>query len=143
MGVAIMESMLFNVAGGALVIAIVSLGIFFTGMPGMRILKSYLLLRRIKAELEPVARAVGATTSTLCDPSRGCYMYYFSFPQEKWSFDNCTTDAWITLLLSPEGFNVHVPSFSPPIEYSDDFKALVCAVRRLKAAMETMPSSSS
>lgn len=44
--------------------SILALWYFFFEFPGLFFLKTHLRLRKLKRELEPVARAVGATTST-------------------------------------------------------------------------------
>lgn len=131
-----MGDVLIQVVGALLGLAVMSAGVFFTGMPGMQILKSYRYLRRLKAELEPVARAVGATTSTGCDTRTGTRMYYFTFPNEKWAVEGKEVAAWLTLMVSADGFNLYVPSFSPPIERSADYEALVRAIQRLQKQSE-------
>ena len=112
--------------------------LFFTAFPGVRFLRVHAYLRGLKKELEPIARAVGARTKTEWVTDKGQVMYFFEFPEEKWTINNprgadLTVNAWLTLEVGEDGYNVYVPSFSPPKTYSNDYQALIRAVDRLRS----------
>ena len=115
--------------------ALLAVGLFFTAFPGLQYIQVHRYLKRLKAELEPVARAVGAKTKTEWVTDKQQVMYFFEFPTEKWVINNPrgadhTVSAWLTLEVGAGGYNVYVPSFSPPINLSPDYQALVTAVNR-------------
>lgn len=134
-----MSSLLEYVVGTIVGLLILGAGLFFAAFPGWRFLQVRAQLRKLRSELEPVARAVGAKTKTEWVTEKGQVMYFFELQNEEWSINNGTgqplaVKPWITLEVSPCGFNVYVPSFSPSREHSPDFEALVRAVHRLKSA---------
>lgn len=112
--------------------------LFFTAFPGVRYIRVQAYLRKLRKELEPVARAVGATTKTEWFTDKGQVMYFFEFPNEKWVINGLTSqshsvNAWLTLEVGDGGFNIYVPSFSPPKAHTQDYQALIQAVERLRA----------
>lgn len=127
-----MGSALEYLLGMVVGLPVVGALLFFTAFPGAQFIRVHAHMRALRKELEPVARAVGAITSTRWVTEREQVMYYFSFPNEKWAIGGLTVDAWLTLEVSADGFNVYVPSFSPPKQYSDDYQALERAVHRLR-----------
>jgi hypothetical protein len=118
-------------------VALLAAGLFFTAFPGRRYIRVQRYLRRLKRELEPVARAVGARTKTEWVTEKGQVMYFFEFPAEKWDIDNpkgtaISVNAWLTLEVDDTGYNIYVPSFTPPRSLSPDYQTLVNAVTRLQ-----------
>ncbi len=116
-------------------VALLGAGLFFTAFPGWQYLKVNLYLRRLKAELEPVARAVGATTKTEWVTDKRQVMYFFELPEEKWLISNGSgqskaVSAWLTLEVGASGYNLYVPSFTPSKDLSSDYQALVAAIKR-------------
>jgi hypothetical protein len=83
-----MNSAVELVASTAVGLALLSGVLFFTAFPGVRYLRVHLYLRRLRKELEPIARAVGARTKTEWVTDKGQVMYFFEFPREKWTIDN-------------------------------------------------------
>lgn len=138
-GIEHMDSFLEYVVSAIVGVAILGSGLFFTAFPGGRFLQVRAQMRKLRAELEPVARAVGAKTKTEWVTEKGQVMYFVELQNEEWLINNGTEQPsavkpWITLEVSPSGFNVYVPTFSPPREHSPDFEALVRAVHRLRSA---------
>jgi len=131
-----MRELLEYIVSSVVGLGILAIGLFFTAFPGARFLRVHAYLRKLRKELEPVARAVGATTKTEWSTEKGKVMYFFVFPKEEWIMDGpggkpISVKPWITLEVSTDGFNIYVPSFSPPREHTQDYEALVRAVRRL------------
>jgi hypothetical protein len=134
-----MSTLLEYVVSALVGIPLLAIGLFFTAFPGVRFVKVHIYLRSVRKELEPVARALGATTRTEWVTQKGQVMYFFVFPNEEWithdqSGKQLSVNPWITLEVSPEGFNIYEPSFSPPMQYSPDFQSLIRAVRRYRDA---------
>lgn len=116
-------------------VTLLGAGLFFTAFPGWQYIKVRLYLRRLKAELEPVALAVGARTKTEWVTDKGQMMYFFEFPEERWLIDSSSgqskaVSAWLTLEVGAGGYNLYVPAFTPPKELSSDYEALVAAINR-------------
>ncbi len=134
---AVLEYILSTIIGFALLVV----GLFFTAFPGVQYIQVHRYMKRLKAELEPVARAVGAKTKTEWVTDKRQVMYFFEFPTEKWVINNPrgadrTVNAWLTLEVGAGGYNIYVPSFTPPITLSPDYQALVTAVKRHHASAE-------
>lgn len=132
-----MDAILEYTLSAFLGLALLTTGLFFTAFPGLRYIRVHRYLRRLKRELEPVARAVGARTKTEWVTDKGQVMYFFEFPTEKWDINNRTgnalsVSAWLTLEVNESGYNIYVPSFTPPRTLSPDYQALVNAVTRLQ-----------
>lgn len=92
--------------------------LFFTAFPGHRFIRVHAYLRSLRKELEPVARAVGASTKTEWAADKEQVMYFFEFPNEKWTISlpgakDHVVNAWLTLEVGERGFNLYIPSFSP------------------------------
>ena len=118
---------------------LVAVGLFFTAFPGVQYIQVHRYLKRLKAELEPVARAVGAKTKTEWVTDKRQVMYFFEFPTEKLVINNPrgddrTVNAWLTLEVGAGGYNVYIPSFTPPMNLSPDYRALVMAITRHQAS---------
>ena len=119
--------------------ALLAVGLFFTAFPGVQYIQVHRYLRRLQAELEPIARAVGAKTKTEWVTDKRQVMYFFELPNETWAINDSrgaghAVKAWLTLEVGAGSYNVYVPSFSPPIKHSPDYEALVAAVTRLRAS---------
>lgn len=118
-------------------VVLLALGLFFSAFPGLRYIRVQMNMRRLKKELEPVARAFGARTKTEWIADKGQAMYFFEFPNEKWVIhnprgDDLSVSAWLALEVDENGYNVYIPSFTPPKTHPPDYKALVAAVTRLQ-----------
>jgi hypothetical protein len=134
-----MPAVLEYTLGAIVGFALLAVGLFITAFPGVQYIQVHRYLKRLKAELEPIARAVGAKTKTEWVTDKRRVMYIFEFPMEKWVINNPrgadhTVNAWLTLEVGPGSYNVYVPSFTPPINLSPDYQALVTAVSRLQAS---------
>lgn len=124
----------FQIVVGSIVgFSILALWYFFVEFPGVFFLKTRLRLRKLRRELEPVARAVGATTSTEWHGDRNLLLYFFEFPNVRGPMDN--TKWWMTLEVDPAGIgNINVPSFSPPQPRPSELEVLYVAAKRLRRA---------
>jgi hypothetical protein len=119
-----METAFEYVASAVVGFSILALALFFTAFPGVRFIQAHLYLRKLRRELEPVARAVGATTKTEWNTEKGQIMYFFVFPSRE----------WMTLEVAPTGFNIYVPSFSPPQPHPPGYDVLFGAAERMRIA---------
>lgn len=133
-----MSSILEVVVSALLGMVLLAVGLFFTAFPGLRYIRVQMNLRRLKKELEPVARAFGARTKTEWVSDKGQVMYFFEFPNEKWAIhsprgDDLSVSAWLALEVDENGYNIYVPSFSPPKNHPPDYQALVTAITRLQS----------
>jgi hypothetical protein len=88
------------------VLFLLFLGYFFTDIPGVKIIKSWIYLRRLKKNLDPVALAISAKISSKCDFESGNFYHYYEFPDGN----------FITLMVWEDGFNVFLPNWNPGYE---------------------------
>lgn len=122
------------VVSGMVGFGVLALWYFFVEFPGVFFLKTRLRLRKLRRELEPVARAVGATTSTGWHSDRKLLLYFFEFPNVQCPMDN--TKWWMTLEIDPAGIgNIYLPSFSPPQPHPSELEVLYVAAKRLSTAI--------
>ena len=119
-----MTTALEYIASGMVGFSILTIALFFTAFPGVRFIQVHLYLRRLRRELEPVARAAGATTKTEWSTEKGQVMYFFVF----------ATKDWMTLDVAPSGFNIYTPSFNPLRPRSPEYDVLFSAAERLRIA---------
>jgi hypothetical protein len=132
---AILEYTLSAVVG----LALLATGLFFTAFPGWQYIQVHRYLKGLKAEFEPIARAVGAKTKIEWVTEKAQVMYFFEFPSEQWMIESTrgnetTVNAWLTLEVGSDGYNIYVPSFTPPKQMSQDYAALVNAITRHRAS---------
>lgn len=121
------------VISGIVGFGLLALWYFFVEFPGVFFLKTRWRLRKLRRELEPVARAVGATTSTGWHSDRKLLLYFFAFPNVQGPMDN--EKWWMTLEIDPAGIgNIYLPSFSPPQPRPTELEVLYLAAKRLSTA---------
>ncbi len=99
------------------------LSYFFLNIPGVKIIKSWRHLRKIKKKLDPVALAISGSISSKCDYESGNFYLYYSFQDGN----------FITLTVWEDGFNVFTPNWNPGYEKSTEgFDIFIRAIEKTR-----------
>jgi hypothetical protein len=118
-------------------IFLLAISLFFTAFPGREFIQAKFAIRKLRVELEPVARALDAKTKIEWDSNKRAMLYFFEFPNEPLVDighlgEPHPIPQWITLIVSNRGLNIYTPSFSPPAPASEKINILLKTLQKMK-----------